>query len=425
MERRYHLDKSSHKETCPKCEHKTFVRYIDVESKQYAPAHYGRCDRQDNCAYHEMPPLETKCYFMQFTTLTDYSEKAYWAIDKTGKTGYIPKSQMLERNGDNCWISDYCLKDSKFTYITNECKYFNAFDDPIPIELGKQEHKPPVLRPVSYFPVDLFKKSLEGYPENNFVKYLDGLFGTDMTSQLIVKYFIGSSDHKFKSKDFPGYESEPCATVFWQIDLSGKVRSGKIMLYNPETGKRIKEPFKHITWAHKLIDQKEYELRQCFFGEHLLRDRTKPVAIVESEKTAIIASAYLPQFLWLAGGQKNGLSPEKCKVLKGKNVVLFPDLKAYSDWLDKAKELSNIASFTVSDLLERKATIEEREQGLDIADYLVRYDIHQFMNETPIKVEGMKRQQSENNAMHIEVNSFLDGQSTLFNLSPNYEDAPF
>ena len=36
------------------------------------------------------------------------------------------------------------------------------------------------------------------------------------------------------------------------------------------------------------------------------KDKTKPIALVESEKTALIASYYLPQFLWIASGGKNG-----------------------------------------------------------------------------------------------------------------------
>jgi hypothetical protein len=122
----------------------------------------------------------------------------------------------------------------------------------------------------------------------------------------------------------------------------------------------------------------EFELKQCLFGEHLLIDKTKSVAIVESEKTALIASVYLPQFIWLAVGSLASLNAEKCSVLKGRRVILFPDLNGFEKWNSKAKELSYITNFTVSDLLERKATDAEREQGLDLADYLMRFDFQQF-----------------------------------------------
>ena len=164
------------------------------------------------------------------------------------------------------------------------------------------------------------------------------------------------------------------ATVFWQIDSSGKIHTGKIMLYNPTTGKRVKEPFSHIAWVHKVLKQDDYELKQCMFGAHLLYDKTKPVALVESEKTDIIASLYMPQYIWLAAGSLTNLTAEKCKVLKGRKVMLFPDLNAYDKWCQKADELSHIAQFSVSDLLEQKATEAEKQQGLDLVDYLLKFN---------------------------------------------------
>lgn len=160
------------------------------------------------------------------------------------------------------------------------------------------------------------------------------------------------------------------ASIFWQIDILGRIRAGKIMLYNKETGKRIKKPFPHITWLHKLIRLKDYELNQCLFGEHLLQQfPEKQIAIVESEKTAILAAAYLPKFNWLASGNLNNLSRKRCGSLKGKTVLLFPDAGAFTIWKDKAKELADLASFIVSDLIETKATPEQIKKGFDLADY--------------------------------------------------------
>ena len=224
----------------------------------------------------------------------------------------------------------------------------------------------PQPKPVSFIPVEVFKASLKGHETNHFVNFLITLFKVDVASELVSRYFIATSKH------WNG------ATVFWQIDTHGKVRTGKIMLYSPTTGKRIKEPFNHIHWAHKAIKRPEFELRQCLFGEHLLIDKTKPVAIVESEKTAVIASVYLPQLIWIAVGSLTNLNAEKCSVLKGRSVTLFPDLNGFDKWSSKAKELSHLANFTVSDLLERKATEAEKKQGFDLADYLIKFDYKAF-----------------------------------------------
>jgi hypothetical protein len=81
------------------------------------------------------------------------------------------------------------------------------------------------------------------------------LFGVEVADQLVSKYFIGTSKH------WPG------ATVFWQIDISGKVRTGKIMLYSPATGKRVKEPFNHISWAHKVTKNIRETLKEMMQKE--------------------------------------------------------------------------------------------------------------------------------------------------------------
>jgi hypothetical protein len=210
---------------------------------------------------------------------------------------------------------------------------------------------------------------LKAYELNYFVTFLNNHFGTKIAGQLVCKYFIGTS------KKWQG------ATVFWQIDTQGKVRTGKIMLYSPTTGKRGKD----FTYVHKEIKQPEFVLNQCFFGEHLLSESIKPVAIVESEKTAIIASYFYPQFVWLASGGIDGLNPDKWNVLKGRTVTLFPDLKAFEKWKAKAKEISKIAKVTVSEYLEHIATEAERKEGLDLADYLLKLDLKQHTPAEPIQ----------------------------------------
>jgi hypothetical protein len=219
--------------------------------------------------------------------------------------------------------------------------------------------------PASFIDTEQFKESHKGGEHNYFVTFLNNHFGADIAGQLEGKYFIGTS------KKWQG------ATVFWQIDTQWKVRTGKIMLYSPTTGKRVKEPYNYISWVHNAVKSPNFNLQQCFFGEHLLKGNSKPVAIVESEKTAIIASYFYPKFVWLAAGSKDGLTADKWNVLKGRTVTLFPDLKAFEKWKANAQELSKIAKVTVSEYLEQIATEAERKEGLDLADYLLKLDLKQ------------------------------------------------
>ena len=133
-------------------------------------------------------------------------------------------------------------------------------------------------------------------------------------------------------------------------------------------------------------------MKQCLFGEHLLSDTSaamsaKPVAIVESEKTALIAAHFIPDFIWLATGGMHGcFNVETMKVLHGREVILFPDLKATEEWRRRLPMLEPVCRrATCSDMLERIATGAQREAGLDIADFLLMEDTPQMILQQMIK----------------------------------------
>ncbi len=236
--------------------------------------------------------------------------------------------------------------------------------------MGYKTEKSFKEKPTSYISADIFSKSLNRGTDNNFITYLKALFSVSEVERLIERYHIGTSEHW------------PSATVFWQVDRANMIRTGKVMLYDSETGRRIKEPFNHVNWIHSILQLKPFNLKQCLFGEHLLKELPNhPVAITESEKSAIIASTYFPDLIWLATGQKNGLLIEKFQVLSGRKVVLFPDLGAYDIWKAKAQEIKqhipNI-SITTNDLLEKNASKADKDNGFDIADYLIRYSFNEL-----------------------------------------------
>ncbi|WP_394341409.1 DUF6371 domain-containing protein [Salinimicrobium sediminis] len=65
---------------------------------------------------------------------------------------------------------------------------------------------------------------------------------------------------------------------------------------------------------------------ECLFGLHLLNsDKQKAIALVESEKTAVIASIAFPQFIWMAtGGLMNLKGPH------ADNLIFFPDAGCFN-----------------------------------------------------------------------------------------------
>lgn len=308
---RYKLDKSSKKFECPECEKKRFVRYLDTIANDYLPCQYGRCDREQNCSYH----------------LSPY------------KDGYANKKPLVKL---------------------------------------KRRFKP-MKKKHDTIPENLVESTFKNYEQNNFFQFLCNVFGKDTASVAKKKYLLGTSKHQFKNSEHPQYQSEKGASIFWQIDVHAKVRTGKIMLYNIANGRRIKKPFNHNTWVHfelkrKKLISRDFCLNQCLFGEHLLVQKgnnKKEIAIVESEKTAMIMSIIKPNLLWMATGGSGGISVDKFRWLKEKRVILYPDLGMYERWKIKSKKIIN-CNVSVSKLLEEKAFEDDVKQGYDIADYMLK-----------------------------------------------------
>lgn len=196
--------------------------------------------------------------------------------------------------------------------------------------------------------------------ENNLKRFLCSIYPRDEVQRVFSMYCVGNTEY------WRG------GLIFWQIDRYGRIRTGKKMLYDISTGKRVKEGYSRISWVHCEPEYKGgFNLMQCLFGEHLLGIKeyaTKPVGIVESEKTALIATLEQPALLWLATGGACNLNAERCKPLIHKDVVLFPDEGKFEEWSAKAKELG-ISRIRVSSLMEEYGT---KGKGEDIADLFLR-----------------------------------------------------
>jgi hypothetical protein len=244
---------------------------------------------------------------------------------------------------------------------------------------------PPPAAPPSFMPKSIFRESLKKYDKNNFAAFLVNRFGKQTAADLIGRYAIGTA--------------RGGRVTFWYIDSRGNICSGKTMLYDPITGKRNRELIPGTdkqkyppNWAHAILKISDFKLSPCWYGEHLLPKRPgAPVAIVESEKSAILASLYLPAFIWLAVGGISGLpsNPDRWKVLEGRRIVLYPDCDPpdkdgktpFQKWSEHAEALHKLGyRIAVSDLLESTATDAIRANKYDLADYLLKYDPADFQH---------------------------------------------
>ena len=261
-----------------------------------------------------------------------------------------------------------CDRENNCGYHLTAKQYFSTNGIGYKPKIKLVEIKPEVI---DYMSLDLVQQSMKGFDKSNFAQWLISLFGETIAEKALLKYFVG------RSRSDNGK-----ACIFWRIDKQEKVRTGKIMCYDPSTGKRNKEI--NPTWVHKAFNAFNYQL--CFWGEHLLSEYPdKTIGIVESEKTAIAASIYMPGMIWLATGGNSGCKWREWSVynvLKDREVIMFSDFgffnkkterTCFTEWSERSEIIKEKmpCSITVSRVLEDLLHPEERLNDYDLADLLI------------------------------------------------------
>ena len=299
----------SQKHECPGCGKRTFVKYVD-EYDTPLHAACGRCDSEDSCRYHLTP-------------------KMYFADHPESRKEWKPQPRPAKK--ELCKPVDYINMDK---YILPAA--------------GKGN----------------------GLTKCHFSDFLYRTFPDKDVNSALWKFFVGAA--------------RDGAVIFPYIDAGGNARTAKIMKYDPDTGKRKKDVPNAINWVHSVLKKRgelpeSFNMQLCLFGElqlQLSKNTNKPVLIVEGEKTAVIASILMPQFIWMAAGALGWLNIEKLSPLKERDIVLYPDTSEQSTAFEKWSKIAADAKvkgyrISVSGLLETKCSTKQKEQGYDIADYLM------------------------------------------------------
>jgi hypothetical protein len=330
---RFQLDGSNReakrKIKCPSCGAKgSFTRYRDYETGLYIDDAVGACDRSNKCQYHMKP-------------------KEWFSLhpDKRANNASIKADPLYEP------------------------------------------------KPLVHIPFEALQATLSDYNQNSFINSLLECFPAKKIEKAVSEYYLGTISS-------PASEGNSKSVVFWFIDCSNNIRAGQVKQFDPNC-KTVKITIEDrdikAFWIHKLLKKqhnrkgielpqwlKDYEQAEkvtCLFGEHLLNKYPgKPVALVEAPKSAIIGSIMYPDLVWLATSSLSYLTKQRCRVLQGRNVVLFPDcgvpnkrtgLTCLDQWKDRVSEFEEIARFAFSTLLEENTTTEQKDQGFDIADLIL------------------------------------------------------
>lgn len=233
----------------------------------------------------------------------------------------------------------------------------------------KKPEPPKTARPLSF---ELVRQS--AYPYLSvFGKWLrDELrLPADKLDQVMKDYWVGATNDG--------------RIIYWLIDIEGKCRDGKFMAYKND-GHRDHD--KHPRWARKelinrytamgRITQKQRDgfldelvIRRCF-GEHLLADpryKDKPVAIVEGEKSCLIASVVEPRFIWMACGG-NGLNLNRLypAMVQKRKIFIFPDMDMMPKWKEIMDSINYPKLVWMGEFILRYSASEKD----DVGDVLLR-----------------------------------------------------
>jgi len=389
MEYKYSLEKGSKKYVCPNCDKRRFVRYVDNKTGKHLPEKYGKCDREENCAYH-LNPI---------------------------KDGY--------KNGNKEYNTNYTT-----THFFKKKK-----------------------RERFFIPSKIFRQTLKDYEQNIFIQNLLKNVPFPMNIKdietIIALYGLGtiSKGYREGAVSFPFIDKQKRVRAIQVKNFDSHNHTTATDYIHSIIDKHYQKQKKSLPdWLSNY--KKNDKMVSCFFGEHLLKKYLyNPIGLVEAPKTAVYCNLYfgfpeLPDdFLWLAVYNRSSLTFDRCKALKGRKVFLFPDLSkdgsTYELWEKRAKEMTNKlpgTSFIVSSLLEQVAGKESKAKGGDLADFLIKQDwrlfrkniqneLSQIMKEElkaqpPIKPNHQKSEKVEtaiNNDKSINItNSNFSGQINLF-----------
>lgn len=320
---------------CPQCGQKSLSPYIDrYKGTPVDDKTCGKCSHEHKCGYHQ-PPRE------------------WFAEHRPQYTERLPKEEFKAM----CMQRRREEEEAKRLYLQREAERKARMLDPFRME----QH------PDAQAYIDRMGELCEQSQstDNDLARWLCTQFDKDKVDEVLRFYRTGSTRDGW--------------IVYWQIDIRERVHAGKLMPYGSD-GHRIKS--KNANWAHAK-DGIEQLAEQCLFGEHRLMGWEDTIALVESEKTALIMAIKFPNILWLATGGKQNFKHEVLWPLCGHNVFVLPDADAIDEWAEKIEVLNRENPLPgeedkgygyrliIPDVYRDMCTTEAIAKKMDIADMML------------------------------------------------------
>lgn len=206
-------------------------------------------------------------------------------------------------------------------------------------------------KPPRYFNAEIERMAQEVEQTNLFI-YLCRLWNAAEVRRVMEAYKVGrgyyisapnsrynsTADYLISEKPRRLQNSINCNS-FPSIDTAGNCHAVKIIPYPTTDHHRLtqEQPDRPaMDWI------KPGQNAGAYFGTHLLPLRpAAPVAVVESEKTAIIGTLFAPDYVWIATQGKGNFEPNHPSqaALRGRELHIFPDADGLQAWRDISAQM--------------------------------------------------------------------------------------
>lgn len=306
----YTLPKHYRKTACPNpnCHDRhCYKPYVHKLTGEVLHPDVGRCDHEQSCQYHYSPKM-----FLRDHPELRYSAEAY-----------------------------------RLSSVPSKAAHYGLNAPPEPQS--------------EFYPMQWVEQAQKRH--STFRWWFESLpYEAEVKQQVLRDYLVGGTQWDA----YVDHVNYGPAVVFWMIDEQLRPHDAKLMAYKAD-GHRVQgwgDSIRAICERKHIGPQLE-QTDKCFFGLHLLpRYPDRPVALVESEKTALMCACHYPQYLWMATSGCGGLNAQKLRPLMQSHLVIFPDSGEYNKWLNIMKATHH-PRYTISDMLE------QYPPNTDLADVLL------------------------------------------------------
>ena len=214
---------------------------------------------------------------------------------------------------------------------------------------------------------------------------------SDFCHEVVAKGWLTEGQMALAAERYRLGRSKSGRCIFWMIDELGRVNDGfeTHPLPLPEWRGVYSSEGHGIEWVSAMLKAREPELlkdwhtEHCLLGLHQLKNEKikelknkTSVAVVESERSAVILSEVLPEYIWLASVYPMNLNVRTLQPLCGRRVVLFPPTdetgETFLAWVEVADQARRVLHLdvSVSTVLEERATEEQKRRKIDLIGFL-------------------------------------------------------